>query len=386
MGEHALLGASGAYKWLNCTPSARLEEQLPESTSEYADEGQLAHEIAELKLRKTFFNLDIKTFNDNLKKLQENPLYDPEMLEHTESYLEYILGIGHSFAFKPYIAAEKKLDYSFYVPDGFGTGDCIVIGGGSLHVIDFKYGKGVPVSADENPQMKLYALGALSEYSLLYYITDIKMTIVQPRLDSISEFNISADELRAWGDSIKPIAQAAFAGEGECNPGEWCRFCKVKAQCRARCEIHTALEDFKQMKPPLISNEEVGQILIKAKELSKWAADLEEYALAACLKGDEIPGWKAVEGRSVRQFISTENAFDRIIELGYKEAVLYERKPITLTAVEKLIGKKDFVNHLSDYVIMPPGKPALAPENDKRKAITAKTSATDDFKNIEINE
>lgn len=381
--EHALLSASASHRWLQCTPSARLEETLPEKTSEFAEEGHLAHEIAELKLRKYCIEpMGARTFNSRLKKLKENPRYQEEMLKHTDSYMDYISGVLHGFDSPPYVAAEKRIDYSLYAPEGFGTGDCIIIGMNILHIIDFKYGKGVPVSAYRNPQMMLYALGAYTEYSFLYPIDTIKMTIIQPRLDSISEDSMTINELLAWGESIKPLAQKAFNGEGGFVPGEHCKFCRAKALCRARTEFNTSLDEYKELKPPLISNEEVGQILEKAKHLAAWAKDLEEYALSECLKGNDIPGWKAVEGRSTRQFIDQDKAFEVLKANGIEDAMLYERKPLTLAATEKLIGKPKFKELLASYINTPPGKPALAPESDKREPIKT-TSAEEDFKNNE---
>lgn len=379
--SHAILSASAAHRWLSCTPSARLEETLPNSTSEYAEEGRLAHEIAELKLRKAFIEpMGARTFNTKLKKLQETPLYQAEMLGHTDTYLDYITGIAHGYESRPYIAAEKKLDFSEYVPDGFGTGDCIIIGENTMHVIDFKYGKGVPVSAEKNPQMTLYALGAYAEYSFLYPITHVIMTIIQPRLNGdVSVFEIPVEDLLAWGESIKPIAQAAYNGEGEYVPGEYCRFCRAKAQCRARCEVNTALEVFNMAKPPLISNEEVGEILKRAQLLTKWVEDLEKYALSECLLGNDVPGWKAVEGRSNREFTNVDGAFKVLKERGFDESMLYIRKPITLTETEKLVGKKTFAELLESYVIKPHGKPTLAPATDKREPITNKTTAAEVF-------
>lgn len=377
---HAILSASSAHRWLVCTPSARLEETLPERKSDYAEEGRLAHEIAELKLRKHFIEpMGPRAFANRLKKFKEHELYQDEMLKHTDTYLEYVQSIVHSFSSPPYVAIEKKLDFSKYVPEGFGTGDCIIIGGSIMWVIDLKYGKGVPVSAKRNPQMMLYALGAYEAYNFLYPIEIVKMSIVQPRLDSISEWEIPINELLAWGESIKPIAQKAWAGEGEYVPGEHCQFCRAKALCRARSEFNMSLEKYHGLKPPLISNEEVGQILTKARDLAAWIKDLEEYALAECLAGNEIPGWKAVEGRSIRQFTDWEKAFKVLIENGIDEAMLYERKPITLAATEKLLGKKKFNELLSEFVERPPGKPTLVPESDKREPLR-RQSAEDDFR------
>lgn len=380
---HALLSASSASRWLTCTPSARLEEQFVDEGSEYAAEGTLAHEIAELKLRKYYIEpMSTRKFNSQLKKFKEHELFQEEMLKHTDVYLEFVQSITHQFNHLPFVAIEKKLDFSAYVPEGFGTSDCIVIGGSTLYVIDFKYGKGVPVSAENNPQMKLYALGAYLEYGFLYDIKEVQMAIVQPRLyNEPSVAKISLEELLAWGESIKPIAQKAFNGEGEFVPGEHCKFCRAKAQCRARAEQYTALEDFKQMKPPLISNEEVGTILEKALHIEAWVKDLKEYALAECLKGNEIPGWKAVEGRSVRSFTDIDKAFEHLKQNGIDEAMLYERVPLSVSKLEKQLGKKEFRSLIEEpgFVEKSPGKPTLAPISDKRQAITAAPDAASDF-------
>lgn len=382
--QHALLSASGAERWMNCTPSARLEEQFPDTKSDYAAEGSLAHAIAELKLRKHFLEpMGPRAFNNRLKKFQADPLYTPEMLKHTDDYLDYIKGIVHSFPGKPYIGIEVKLDFSCFVPEGFGTADCIIIYSNDLHIIDFKYGQGVPVSAEISPQIRLYALGAIENYSMFYDIQTIHMHIFQPRRDDASsEAVMSKDDLINWGEFIvKPLAQKAFKGEGEYNPGEWCRFCRAKALCRARSDTMTALEAFGKALPPLLSDEEIGDILKRAQELKAWVSGLEEYALSAILAGGTIPGWKAVEGRSVRQFDDIDKAFDILKANGIDEAVLYERKPITLTAVEKLLGKKQFEELLSKHIIKPPGKPTLAPESDKREAITNMPKAEQVFSN-----
>ena len=380
--EHALLSASSASRWLACPPSARLEEQFPDTESDYAKEGTLAHQVAELKLRKYFLEpMGPRKFNNRIKKFKEDPLWQDEILKYTDVYLEYVQKAALRYKTSPYVAAEKRLNFSNYAPEGFGTGDCILIGDNTLHIIDFKYGKGVPVSAEENPQMKLYALGAYSEYSFLYNIKTIKMTIVQPRIDNISEYEMTIEKLLNWGEAIKPIAQQAYGGEGKYVQGEHCRFCRAKRLCRARAEFNTSLEEYNYMKPPLISNEEVGQILEKARHLAKWVKDLEEYALGACLNGEEIPGWKAVEGRSTRTFTNMDEAFEILKKNGIDEAMLYERKPITLTMVEKLLPKKKFEELLKNYIEKPPGKPTLASQEDKRPAITNKITAEEAFKN-----
>jgi len=380
--SHALLSASASHRWLVCTPSVRLEEQFPDTTSEYAKEGTLAHEIAELKLRKYFTEpMSQRTFNTRLNKFKKHELFQEEMLKHTDTYLDYLKGITLSLPSQPYVAIEKRVDYSAYAPEGFGTVDCAIIGGDTLYINDFKYGKGVPVSAVDNPQMKLYALGAYLEYSFLYPIKNVHLAIIQPRIDNISEFQLTIDELLAWGEEIKPIAQKAYDGEGDFVPGEHCKFCRAKAQCRARADQYTALEDFKQMKPPLISNDEVGTILEKALHIEAWVKDLKEYALAESLKGNEIPGWKAVEGRSTRQFADLDKAFDYLKQNGVDEAMLYERVPLTVSELEKQLGKKEFRSLVEEAGLIEktPGKPTLVPISDKRQAITATPSAESDF-------
>lgn len=380
---HALLSASASTRWLNCTPSVRLEEQFPETTSEYAEEGTLAHEIAELKLRKYYTeqSMTTRTFNTRLNKMKKHELYQDEMLKHTDTYLEYLQGITLALTSTPYVAVEKRIDYSHVAPEGFGTVDCLIIAGTTLYVTDFKYGKGVPVSAENNPQMKLYALGAVNEYSFLYPIQTVKLAIIQPRLNSISEFELSVEELLAWGEEIKPIAQKAFKGEGEFVPGEHCKFCKAKAQCRARADQYSALDDFKQAVPPLLSNEEIGPILERAKHIKNWVSSLEEYALAESLKGNEIPGWKAVEGRGSRSFTDIDKAFNHLKENGIDEALLYDRVPLTVAKIEKVLKAEEFRSLLEEpgLVQKTSGKPTLAPAGDKRKAISNIPEASEDF-------
>lgn len=386
---HALLSASGASRWLACPPSARLEDQFESTTSFFAEEGTIAHEIAELRVRKYYMEpMTRRTFNTRLNKLKKAEfngelLYQNEMLKHTESYLEYIQSITHQFDHAPFVAAEKKLDYSAYAPAGFGTGDCLVIGGKTLYVIDFKYGKGVAVSAEGNPQMRLYALGAYLEYGFLYDIQDVVMVIVQPRLfNAPSEAKMSLVDLLAWGEEIKPIALKAFNAEGEYVRGDHCKFCKAKAQCRARAEEFSALADFTDKKPPLITNEEVGAFLEKGRSIAAWIKALQDYALAESLKGNEINGWKAVEGRSVRQFTDQDKAFEHLKAAGIAEAILYDRVPLTVPKLEKELGKKEYMSLLEEpgHVQKSAGKPTLAPVTDKRPAVSDSPDASVDFK------
>ena len=373
--KHALLSASSAHRWLACAPSARLEEQFPDSESEHAKEGTLAHEICELKVSQKFVKKQsTATFKKKLKKLQENELYQKEMDGYTEEYLDYISSIVYSFDQTPYVAVEKQVDFSHVVPEGFGTCDCIIIGGDTMHIIDFKYGKRVHVSAGGNPQLKLYAAGALKAYGMLYPIKSVVMHIVQPRIDNNSQVELLVEDLELWTKQIRPWAEQAYKGEGEFKPNEeTCIFCRAGNTCRARAEknLELAKEEFKM--PPLLSNDEVGAILKKGRDIKQWVADLEEWTLKELLKGGMVAGWKAVEGRSTRAFADQEKAFEILIGSGIDEALLYERKALTLASVEKLIGKKEFNELLSDQVVKPQGKPTLVPQEDKREAITLRT-------------
>ena len=391
---HALLSASSAHRWLNCTAAPRFEEQFPDGTSVYAEEGTLAHAICELYARKKFTVLSTRKFNAELKKLKANELFQEEMLRTAQTYVDYLTEKAMSYEAMPHVALEVQVDYSEYAPEGFGTCDCIMIGGDTLHITDYKHGKGVPVSAVGNPQMRLYALGALRLYAPIYgdKIEKVSMGICQPRLsEDASEDAITVDELLAWGEIIKPLAKEAFDGPGVFTPGDHCRFCKGKAQCRARAAHFAGFDEYKNADiegrmtekdiidreeaemfgaevPPLLSNADVGVLLIKAEGLVAWYKDLQEYATSTLLSGGEIPGFKLVEGRSVRSFRNVDEAIGALIAAGYDEAMIYDRKPKTLSELEKMLGKKTFAELLSDYVEKPKGKPTLAKSSDKREA------------------
>ena len=388
--KHALLSASSASRWLVCTAAPRFEEGLPESTSEYAEEGRLAHAIGELKVTKKCTPMSTRTYNTRLNKLKKDPLYTPEMDKTTDLYLEHITEQVMAYDTAPTVAVEVQVDFSDYVPEGFGTCDCCIIGGDLLSIVDYKHGKGVPVSAVGNPQMRLYALGALKRYAPVFgdTIKRVRMTIDQPRLDSYTTDGITVEELRSWGESIKPIAQKAFSGLGEFVPGDHCRFCRGKAQCRARANVNTALEDSKDCVPAgkqpqgegkVLTDAEIGDLLERGKLLVQWYKDLEAYATEALLAGKEIPGWKLVAGRSNRTFADQDAAIQAAIAAGYDEALVYDRKPKTLTELEKLMGKAEFAEKIGSFVYKPPGKPTLAPASDKREAYSP---AASDFAGI----
>jgi len=381
--RHALLSASSANRWLNCPPSARFAEHLPDRTSEAAEEGRLAHAMGELYLRKRYtMAIGPKKFSSELKKIKALPLYKPEMDRHIETYVDLIEQLTNGYPTLPYVAIEQEVDFSDYAPEGFGTADCIIIGSnGDMHIVDFKFGANPQnrVESEENPQMMLYALGAVSRYSMLYGIQRINMTICQPRLDNIATFSMEVEALRQWGESIKATAQLAWHGEGEFQEGPWCVFCKAKGQCSARAAAHTALEDFGFQSPHLMTPAEIGDALTRGNRLAAWLKDVDDYALTTCLDGQDIPGWKAVAGRSNRAFRDLDEAFAAARTAGVEEALLYERRPITLTALEKVMGPKPFEEAIGAYVIKPPGKPTLAPQSDKREPITRST-AQEDFK------
>lgn len=381
--SHAVLSASSSHKWLVCTPSARLEEQFPNKTSEYMEEGTLAHEIAEFKVRSYFLEAISKSaYTRRLNKLKEKQYFSQEMLIHTDTYLEYIKGESLKTSSKPFIALEQKVDFSQYVPEGFGTADCIMISGNDLHIIDFKYGKGVKVDATENPQMKLYALGVLSQYGMLYDIKQIRMTIVQPRLDSISEFSMPKDALIEWGANVvKPQAEKAFMGIGDFVQGDHCRFCRAKGACEFRAKENMKIvEEIQEKYNGIISDKEVGEMLSKTDGIEQWLQDLKEYALQQILKGKEVPGWKAVEGKSNRKLVDIDKAFEILEANGYKSEILYEKKPLILTQLEKTIGKANVAKAIGDYIEKPKGAPTLVKSTDKRESF--KISAQEEFKNI----
>lgn len=379
--SHALLGASSAHRWLNCPPSARLTADMPDTAGVAAAEGTVAHRLAELKARKHFFPMSPAKYRAEAKKIQADPLYTAEMESTTDEYRDALNEISLAFHATPYVALEQQVDFSDVVPGGYGTADCIMIGDGVLHIVDYKHGKGVPVSAEDNPQMMLYALGAFNRYSMFYDIQCVRMTIIQPRNGGVSHAEeMSVEDLQAWATTyVAPRAKQADEGGGEFAVGDWCRFCKARATCRARAEHNLSLEGFEKAKPEQLTNDEIGDALKRALDLKAWLSDLEEYALSALLAGEEIAGWKAVEGRAVRTWTDQEAAFAAAKAAGIDEAILWERKPVTLAALEKAIGKKAFAATLSEYVTTPPGKPALAQSSDPRPAITARPTAADDF-------
>ena len=375
MSKHAILSASGAHRWLNCTPSARLELEFDDNSGEAAAEGTAAHALSEHKLRKA------------LKMRSKKPVspYDSdEMDNYTDGYVEFVLEVieqAKQICSDPLILIEQRLDFSNYVPDGFGTGDCVIIADGTLHIIDFKYGQGVLVSAEDNPQMKLYALGALDLFDGIYDIEMVSMTIYQPRRENVSTSTVSKENLYQWAEEVlKPKAELAFNGDGNYCPGEWCQFCRAAVKCRARAEAKMKLATFEFALPPLLSDEEIAGILSSIGDLTSWANEIIAYATDAAVNhGKKWPGFKVVEGRSNRKYKDEEAVAEAAKNAGYRD--IYKQSLITITEMEKLMGKTKFNEVLGGLVIKPPGKPTLVPVSDKRPEMNT-SSAKNDFMEV----
>lgn len=368
-----MLSSSGSDRWMKCTPSARLEAKEKESTSVYAEEGTLAHEIGELKIKKQLGTLTTRSFNAKMKKLRQHELYQDEMEEYTDAYADYVIMVSNEAAKvtpDSMVAVESKLDFSDWVQEGFGTGDAVIIADGTLEVMDLKYGKGVPVSAENNSQMMLYGLGAYHEFSPLYDIQNIRVHVVQPRLDNISVWEISKEDLLDWANNtVKPRAELAWKGEGEFCAGDHCRFCRVKATCRERAEANLKMAQLEFKAGPLLTDEEIPEVIRKADELAKWAEDVKKYAFEEAKNGKKWEGFKLVRGRSNRIFTDTNNVVKVLEKEGYNEDQIFTKKVNGIGAIEKLVGKKNFPDLLGNFVHKPEGKPTLVPESDKREAI-----------------
>ena len=375
MEKHAVLSASGSKRWLSCTPSARLELEFENTSTEAAKEGTAAHALCEHKLKKA------------LKQRSKRPVSDydsDEMEECTDEYVSFVMEqyeAAKAVCSDPIVLIEQHLDFSCYVPDGFGTGDCVIIADDKLHIVDFKYGTGILVEAEENPQMMLYALGALEIFDALYDIREVSMTIFQPRRENVSTWTIPVEDLKAWAEEVlKPKAILAYNGEGEYVPGEHCTFCKAAVRCRARAEEKLKLAESDFRMPPLLTDAEIEAILTVLPDLTKWANEIEAYALDAALNhGKEWTGFKVVEGRSVRKYRDEAKVAEAAKEAGYTD--IYRQSLIPMTEMEKLMGKTEFEEVLGSLIYKPPGKPTLVPETDKRPTINV-TNAINEFNEI----
>ena len=365
--SHAVLSASSSSRWLACPPSAQLCAALPDTVTDYAREGTCAHELAEYKVQRLLGN-PASNPTENLD------FYDTEMEDCTDSYAQYIAEQLSTLQ-EPMVLVEQRLDFSRYVPDGFGTGDCVIVAENVLTVIDFKYGKGVAVSADHNSQMMLYALGALELFDALYDIAEVRMVIFQPRIQNLSECTLPLSELLHWAETeLKPKAALAARGEGAFSAGEHCRFCKGKATCRKRAEYNLQLAKYDFAMPDKLTDTEIETILATADQLTAWVADVKEYALRQALSGKQWHGYKVVAGKSNRKYTNPAAVAAAVQAYGknpYKEPEL-----LGVTAMEQLLGRTQFEALLGSLTEKPQGKPTLVPYSDKRPAWS---NAQEDF-------
>lgn len=373
--KHALLSASSAHRWLHCPPSAKLTAGVTDSPSEAALQGTAAHALAEHKLRRA------------LKQQSKRPVSkyeDDEMNTHTDDYVSYVLEqYEQAKQATPgaVIYIEQHLDFSHVVPGGFGTGDCLLVADDTLHVIDLKYGLGVLVEAEWNPQLMLYAIGALALFDALYDIEQVALTIFQPRRENVSTWTISVTELNKWAEqTLKPAAELAAKGDGEFYAGAWCQFCRIASTCRARAEANLELAKYEFAPPAELSPAEVAKVLTQIPELTRWASDVQDYALSQALSGELYEGFKLVAGRSIRKYTDETAVAEAAKAAGYKD--IYKQSLLTITAMEKLMGKKHFSEILGNLVVKPEGKPTLVPVTDKRPELQVSTAA-DDFANID---
>lgn len=379
MTQHALLGASSSHKWLNCPPSARLEEQFDNPTSIYAEEGTLAHSLGE-----ALISNDSKAING----LKKNPLYNSDMQQHCEDYRDFVLELlNEAKANTPdaNLLLEQRLDFSKWVEEGFGTGDAVIVADGVMRIIDLKYGQGVEVSAHENTQMMLYALGAYNSFEMLYDIKSIIMTIYQPRIKNYSSYEISVVDLLTWAVNVLvPAAKLAYEGKGSYKAGDHCRFCRAKHLCKALAEYNLEYTEPEMLASELLSDEDIATILTRADGIKKWLASIEEFAFTEALNGKKWEGFKLVEGRSNRAYSDADAVAEALINGGVDPAIIFDKKLKTITTLEKDLGKKPFNELVGELIIKPTGKPTLVPECDKRSEWNRADNAVEDFKNVNI--
>lgn len=390
MSKHALLSPSSAHRWLVCTPSARLESQYPDSAGESAKEGTFAHKLAELALQRDLKTIGDMKYQQEVKALKSGKsrfgdYYTRDMDEYVGEYVDLVIQKFEDAKEKDTEAAlllEQSLDFSDWVPEGFGRGDAIVIADGTLEIIDLKYGRNTPVAAANNPQIRLYGLGAYNTFGAIYDIETVCLTIMQPRNGGESSEVLSVGDLLDWAVSIQPSAQKAYEGKGDLTPGPHCQFCRAAVRCRALAayQLDMAKYDFKDADQ--LTDTEVADVLARTDELVTWANKVKSYALTEAVEHDvHWPGWKLVEGRAVRKISEPDQAAEVLsVQYGHTEDEIYKPRELkTITQLEKIIGKKTLADELAGLLIKPPGKPTLVPESDKRREWN---SAQNDFKAI----
>lgn len=378
---HAALGPSSSERWLKCTPSEWASRGIADKPSVYAEEGTFLHELCELKLHRYLGDMSEEVIERQYADHRDNDFYSDEVEAVTDVYVNHCIEVIEAIRLScpdPYIAVEQRLDFSEYVPGGFGTGDFVAVADGMIEVIDFKGGRGVRVNADHNSQLMLYGLGALLQYDHLYDIHTVRMTIVQPRLQNISSFEMNADELIRWAEEyVRPRAQMAAKGEGEYVAGDHCRWCKIRFNCRARSEFYMALarHDFRQ--PSLLTDEEIADMLPVAESLQRWVQDLISYVTQQAIQGKQWTGYKLVAGVSRRKYTSEAEVIKACNDAGYTD--IYKTSLLSVAELEKRMGKKAFRDVLGALVIKPRGEPSLVPESDPREAINYAADTADNY-------
>lgn len=385
---HSLLAPSAAHRWLNCPQSVRLTEKYPDTGSEYAAEGSAAHALAESVIGEQLEAMDVHVIWSHKPawRPKKSSYYNASMQDYIDGYaaqiVERVLALN-----RPVVLLEERVSLEPYVPRGYGTSDVVIISDGTLEVIDLKYGTGVPVDAERNPQLMLYGLGALVKFEPIYDIETVAITVIQPRLDAQSTYTLPATELEEWASgTVGPTAQLALKGEGGFQAGEWCRFCPAKAECRTRADKNLELLKLDFALPATLSPAEIASILPAIERMKAWGKDVEEYALKQALSGTDFPGYKVVEGSSRSHYTDESRVAEELISLGYAEDDVYRRKLIGMTDLKKMIGVKEYNRVVKPLTEKPPGKPALVPEPDKRAPMKLQTTAEEDFSVIDASE
>lgn len=388
--DHSIFGPSSADIWLNCTPAARFGEKFEKGTSDYAEEGTLCHDIAADLLNYRLKRLSKREYLVNLATHRSHRLYDPfEMERHAEAFVNYVLAILYAYRQKGWadIYVESRIDYSHIVQEGYGHLDVAIISPKVIDVIDLKYGKGVPVSAIVNPQLGLYAIGVIEDQRFIDEFEKLNLHIFQPRIDNISVFNTTVQECMKWAQgTVKRKAALAYKGEGDYNPGSWCRFCAALPKCKAAADRHTQLAKLDFKLPYELDNDQVAEILLLGETLVNWYTSVKEYATAEARKGAKFPGFKMVNGKSNRRYAEgkQELIIKALKKAGYTDEQVKKSTLLGIGEMEKLLGDAGFTKLLGKYVVKPPGAPALVPETDRRSAMHGKAGAQHDFKTVKI--
>ena len=378
MATHSKLAPSAAERWINCPASVEMSEQFPDTTSIYAAEGTIAHKLGDIKLRHSILKQQIE--KDELEEIYTSEFFSEDMEDYTDEYLVYVRSLIQSP--ETTVLTETHLDLSFIAPDTGGIADCILVYDDTLHIVDFKYGKNVEVKAQDNPQLMLYALGACKLLDgLIYDIKNVVIHIVQPRMNNNTSSSYTKDELYKWmNKTVEPQANKALNNSLEIKVGSWCKFCRAKTICREYAKRYDL--DFKSDNPNLLTNDEIAQRIKKLAGLDGYLKDLQDYALTHILDGESFPGFKVVAGKSTRTWTNQEEAFQIAQANGFDHSILFVQKPLTLAQVEKVMGRKTFNTLLSDYVVKPPGKPTLVPEDDPRESLSSYDQALNDFQDF----